>query len=96
MSSQRSQSRDLTIKDLRKSTDYLVYKTTQSSDERSEGREPTDKDDLVYKIQFLYGFATLLTFNLILSSLDFFQLKVSYVSLTTPPQIEIKHISLLP
>ena len=49
----------------------------QTPGKPSERHEPTDKGDVVYKIQFLYGFAMLLTFNLILSSLDFFQLKVS-------------------
>ena len=44
------QSGHLTIEDSRTGTDYQVYKTTQSSDERSEGQEPKDKGDLVYKI----------------------------------------------
>ena len=38
---------------------------------------PKDKHNAVWLIQFLYGFAMLLTFNVLLSSLDYFQLKVS-------------------
>ena len=33
---------------------------------------PKDKGKVVYLIQFLYGFAMLVPFNVILSSLDFF------------------------
>ena len=33
---------------------------------------PTDGGNAVYLIQFLYGFAMLVPFNVILSSLDFF------------------------
>ncbi len=40
---------------------------------------PVDTHRVVYQVQFLYGFAMLLTFNVILSSLDFFQLQVSFV-----------------
>mmetsp|Transcript_31692 Transcript_31692/g.37158 ORF Transcript_31692/g.37158 Transcript_31692/m.37158 type:complete len:84 (-) Transcript_31692:1433-1684(-) len=46
----------------------------------SEMLVPEDTHNIVWLIQFLYGFAMLLTFNVILSSLDFFQLKVRICS----------------
>jgi len=36
------------------------------------GSEPVDQGNVVYLIQFLYGFCMLLTFNLIFTCFDFF------------------------
>ena len=41
-------------------------------DQKVSKEVPKDAGKVVYLIQFLYGFAMLVPFNVILSSLDFF------------------------